>query len=60
MKNKLEFELWSGTRCKKPFDDTMSELRLRQNISLCPLKNSYLSAKNRFEILLVVTYYMVV
>jgi hypothetical protein len=31
-------EFWSGTRCKKPFDDTMSELRLRQNIYLCPLK----------------------
>jgi hypothetical protein len=32
------FEIWSGTRCKKRFDDTMSELRLRQNIYLCPLK----------------------
>ena len=36
------FEFWSGTRCKKLFDDTMSELRLRQNIYLCPLKKNYL------------------
>jgi hypothetical protein len=34
----LSLEFWSGTRCKKPFDDTMSELRLFQNINLCPLK----------------------
>jgi hypothetical protein len=26
----LSLEFWSGTRCKKPFDDTMSELRPRQ------------------------------
>ena len=26
----MSLEFWSGTRCKKPFDDTMSELRLRQ------------------------------
>ena len=33
---KLVFEFWSGTQCKKPFHATMSELRLRQNIYLCP------------------------
>ena len=34
----LSLEFRSGTRYNKPFDDTMSELRLLRNIFLCLLK----------------------
>jgi hypothetical protein len=45
---KSVFKFWSDTRNKKPFDDTMSELRLRQNISVSFKKTATLEFNGTF------------